>query len=182
MLSQPTTLCQWCSWAHMQLSKRQEAGRRMDLKPVFLGYLVSHCCLRFTAPHACSSQLLQKRISLMPLSTPSHLFLSDSFNFINKIPQYNPSGMRHWGVLPLSKLYQRDQAGPFNPTMLFRVRVPWQMLTLSASCWYFHTWHIHPAVLQGFLFAGLDTTFPVRGSPFVYEAHMHLLCGLHRHS
>lgn len=56
----------------------KEAGgrqkKRMDIKPVFLGYLVSHCCLRFTTPHACSSYLLQKRLSLMPLPTPSQLF------------------------------------------------------------------------------------------------------------
>lgn len=80
--------------------------------------------------------LLPSAEAALPYASSHSLsaLLFDSFNFINNIPQYNPAGMGHWGVLPPSKLCQGDQASPSSPAMFFRGPVPWQMLALSVPC------------------------------------------------
>lgn len=190
VLAQRTTLWQWCRWAHMQFLKRQEAGRREEwvLNLSFLGIQ-----LLSTAPGP--QPLVLAPLSFCRSSSPSFLhfplpltFLSDSFTFINKIPQYNPDGTNTILVVP-------GTGGSYPPpssvggSKRARLSLPCPTEDL---CHNRHSCTRYPADisvpgtsspqgLQGSLFAGLDAAFPARWSQFDHQA----LCSpreMHRYS
>jgi len=151
VLAQHTALCQQRHWAHVQLPKRQETGRREErvLNPSLLGI------------ELLSATLDPQPLMLAPLrfctsSSPSFsqfplpfTFLSDSFTFTSEIPQYNPDGTRRWGVLPPPC----PVGDPCHGRCSSYAPHPADLSVPSTST---------PQGLQGLLSAGLDAASPVR--------------------